>query len=376
MTLACGGAVIAVAAEDALFEEGVVGEESLDLVIDGDGVIGDEIIEDGVIEEGIDDSQGGWAARRITPRDVAGRQAFIRQTSDAYVDPDQPGSLELKYYFDLGEEPLSIGGQFDRIRPIDPDAPVRLDRDEDYEGPSGLFPLSIGNAAPDLAGEWIDYRSKLRPRQVVLLTGSASPDAGLQMLACRVRTSGANQLLVRDVDARRTVDASELIEGVSLTAAMDTWDKPSLLGNGSAFLGRVVAIAKDIDGRYAVDFYGEMLHEDSDCRVWLTDHAHPLGRPVGIRFIEVPIRKDADRVADVAVMGVTYVSDEGATYSIAFDFPMCESPVMAGLRQMAKLLEAADIGDDSERQGQDLETIIGPDLLDEFSRRLVNARYR
>ncbi|MCA9102461.1 MAG: hypothetical protein R3C10_14000 [Pirellulales bacterium] len=377
-------------------------EEALDIVLDGDGVVesnagdagvdGDVIVGegisedglnfDGIVEEGIgDDTLGGvdgqWRARRVEAREVAGRPAFIRQSSQAYEDPDQPHSLELKYYFDLGEAPLELRGNFDRLPPLDPDAPVVLEANRDYEGPAGLFPRTISNRSADSAGEWIDFRSKLRPRQVLLLdVVGTPPKRSLRMLNVRVRADGVNHMLVRDLDAQRMIDANELVEGVPLKAAIDVWDKPSLIGNGSAFLGRVIAVLKEIDGRYAVDFYGENLHPDSDCRVWLSGVGDPMGRPVGLRFVELPVRKDEDRVADVPVLGVNFVADDGATRTIAFDFPMCESQTMAGLRQVAKLLEAVDVDLGAGEQSQNLEQIIGPDLLDEFSRRLVNARYR
>src|SRR5262245_38107966 len=63
----------------------------------------------------------GWCLLECSPRVVDGRSVFVRQSAEAFADPDARGGLDLKYFFKLPEElcpakeNLSRGNESERI---------------------------------------------------------------------------------------------------------------------------------------------------------------------------------------------------------------------------------------------------------------------
>jgi hypothetical protein len=362
-------------AEEAIVEEGVV--------VDSEPTVTDEG-ETTVVETG---SSTEWSARPIRQREVGAVPAYVRQSSDAFENPDARQSLELKYYFEVPDA-MAMATSLDR-RQGDP-ALGRIELD----GPAALgdladrFPLDFGraaeateaNAEAQNAGaeaQWLDYVSGDRAKLVaVLLPATAgkekeiAADAGdpandAWLLVLRVKLAGDHWVVDKKL-AARAIDAQELPPPSPGRMRLDTWDRPMGLGSKSVFLGRLIGVLKVVDGRYAVDFYGEALHPDSDCRVWLAPPEHSLGTPRGIRFSELPVRKADDRVATAWVLLVDYETSAGARSTIALDYPICRPAIMA---QMSKI-------NNPRKPGPDLQKLLGDDLLDEFTRRIVDGTYK
>jgi hypothetical protein len=147
------------------------------------------------------------------------------------------------------------------------------------------------------------------------------------------------------------------------------------LGDRAAFVGRVIGVLKRIDNRYAVDFYGESLHVDSDCRVWLSPVGHAWGRPVAIRFVDLPVKKGPDAIGRVSALAIRYEDGQSSGRWIAIDYPLCRSPMLEQLRQIARRLESRSSGR-NRRSPPQLSDIVGEDLADELERRLVDGVYR
>lgn len=332
-------------------------------------IVDDETV---VSEEGTSQGDGGWKARRISLRKVGETPAFTRHSSEAFEDPDDRMSLELKYYFDLPVESAadiaaSTAGKLSRGRKLDPSANL-------IAGPqiqsSGIGiplpqPLHIGAGNIENDVEWLDYQSGDKAKVIAGLF--AANEDSLALVVARVAPHEQGLALDKQI-ALRQVKADELPARCLDGGLLDTWDRPRSLGSRAMFLGRVIAVLKQQGGRFAVDFHGEMLHPDSDCRVWLWREESGIGRPVGIRFVEIPVKKSAGTVGTTWVLAVVIAGNDPPVRAIAFDYPLCRPAIMAQLQRT---------GENSSSGSQpDLEKLVGADLLDEFARRLVNGTYR
>jgi hypothetical protein len=385
---------VATACEDpVVVEEAVVVEDGL--VVDEEGIVsespaGDD--GDAAVVEG--DSAAEWNARPIAQRKVGDTGVYVRQSSDAFFDPDARQALEPKYYFEV-DGALPPAASLDR-RQGEP-APMRIELGDDpaLAALASRFPLDFGakdeqaraggvearNSGAEARNsgaeaQWLDYVSGDRAKLLVVLlppmkSGTSTTDAAgdaanqAQLLVLRVKQAG-DHFVVDKVVAERSIDAKELAPAGAGRLRLDTWDRPMGLGSKAVFLGRVIALLKVVEGRYAVDFYGEALHPDSDCRIWLSPPGHELGTPRGIRFSELPVRKGADRVATAWVLDVDYERADGTHATIALDYPICRPAIMA---QMSKL-------NNPRKPGPDLQKLLGDDLLDEFTRRIVDGFYK
>jgi hypothetical protein len=375
--------------DPTVVEEAIVVEEGL--IVD-EGIVSESAEgedSDATIVEG--DAAAEWNARPIAPRMVGEAPIYVRQSSDAFFDPDARQALEPKYYFEI-EEPLPAATSLDR-RQGEP-APTRIELGDDpaLAPLASRFPLEFSdknetsNAEARNSGaealisgaeaQWLDYVAGDRAKLVaVLLPPAKTSDATTsdtseaatqaQLLVLRVKQAG-DHWVVDKLIAERSIDARELAPAAAGRLRLDTWDRPMGLGTKAVFVGRVIGVLKVIDGRYAVDFYGEALHPDSDCRVWLSPPGHELGTPRGIRFSELPVRKGTDRVATAWVLAVDYERPDGEHATIALDYPICRPAIMA---QMSKL-------NNPRKPGPDLQKLLGEDLLDEFTRRIVDGTYK
>ena len=398
--LSAGWPAWTTAGEDAvLVEEAIVVEEGL-VVDEEEGIVSESPAGeegDAAVVEG--DSATEWNARPIAQRKVGDAPVYVRQSSDAFFDPDARLALEPKYYFEV-EEPLPPAASLDRRQGEPTPARIELSDDPALADLADHFPLRFGAEAPNTGAEardsgaearnsgaeaqWLDYVSGDRAKLVVVLlppvkasdaitanvagdsTDSSSDAADqAQLLVLRVKQAG-DHWVVDKLVAERSFAAGELAPASAGRLRIDTWDRPMGLGSKAVFLGRVIAVLKVVDGRYAVDFHGEALHPDSDCRVWLSPPGHELGTPRGIRFSELPVRKGADRVASAWVLTVDYERADGERATIALDYPICRPAIMA---QMSKL-------NNPRKPGPDLQKLLGDDLLDEFTRRIVDGTYK
>lgn len=374
-------------ARDAVAEDPVVVEEAIvvedGLVVDEEGVVSESPASDegdAAVVEG--DAVAEWNARPIAQRKVGDTSVYVRQSSDAFFDPDARQALEPKYYFEI-DEALPPAASLDRRQ--SETAPTRFELSDDpaLAALASRFPLDFsvkdedssaaaGAPRPEarISGaeaQWLDYVSGDRAKLVaVLLPPVKDSDSDqAQLLVLRVKQAG-DHFVVDKVVAERSLAAKELAPAAAGRLRLDTWDRPMGLGSKAVFLGRVIAVLKIVDGRYAVDFYGEALHPDSDCRVWLSPPGHDLGTPRGIRFSELPVRKGADRVATAWVLAVDYERADREHATIALDYPICRPAIMA---QMSKL-------NNPRKPGPDLQKLLGDDLLDEFTRRIVDGTYK
>lgn len=332
-------------------------------------IVGDDTV---VVSE---DAETTTHAIAISPREVDGQPAFHRQSSEAFVDPDDRLNLQPKYYFDLPEEATSeiVGPHLGRATSKHPIQQIALaddfkdDQIELTAEQRGWFPLSAEQAgARNIVWEWLDYQADPASKLIVMCLPT---DDGAVLHVMTGEQQQTDWLLKRQL-AARTIPQDELPQDASPRDILDTWDRPQSLGQKAAFFGRIIALLKQVDGRHAIDFYGEALHTDSDCRLWLP----PLeGRPMTLRFIDLPIIKDDGQVAPVTVIGVTYEDEAGVQHSIALDYPLCSPPLLEQLRRLAAS-RGPTTGDPSA--GPDLAKLIGADVLDEFARRLVAGTYR
>lgn len=368
---AAGGKVPDVVGEASIVEDGIVVEEEGIVSESPAGKEGDAA----VVES---DSAAEWNARPIAQRKVGDAPVYVRQSSDAFFDPDARQALEPKYYFEV-EKPLPPAASLDRRQGEPAPARIELSDDPALADLADHFPLDFGADARSLGAEaqWLDYVSGDRAKLVAVLlppakaSGATTADATgdpanqAQLLVLRVKQAG-DHWVVDKLVAERSMAAGELAPASAGRLRIDTWDRPMGLGSKAVFLGRVIAVLKIIDGRYAVDFYGEALHPDSDCRVWLSPPGHELGTPRGIRFSELPVRKGADRVATAWVLAIDFERADGERATIAIDYPICRPAIMA---QMSKL-------NNPRKPGPDLQKLLGDDLLDEFTRRIVDGTYK
>lgn len=335
-------------------------------------VVGED---EAVIADEGDAADAGWNARPIPLREVGDRQAFIRQSSEAFDDPDERLSLELKYYFELpAEQAKELAESAGQMRGQSQSAAgAQLSA-----GPStasapwaAALPLPLGNAPNSKRRaevEWLDYQTGPNPKAIVALLDAAAGSPAASLLVARV-TAGVDGVQIDKQTAVRELDGAQLPGDCAAGGLLDVWDRPKSLGSRAMFLGRVIAVLKQIDGRYAVDFYGETLHPESDCRVWLWKVGAPQGRPQGIRFVEAPVKKGPDAVADVWTLAIITQPAEGEIAAVAIDYPLCRPAIMAQLQR-------APAAGESAAPPPDLEKLVGADLLDEFARRLVNGTYR
>ena len=362
-------------------EDPVVVEQAI--VVEEEGIVSESPASDegdAAVVEG--DTAAEWNARPIAQRKVGDTSVYVRQSSDAFFDPDARQALEPKYYFEV-EEPLPPTASLDRRQGESAPARFELSDDPALAALASRFPLDFTVKEGDSDAEarnsgaevrnsgaeaqWLDYVSGDRSKLVaVLLPPVKDSDSDqAQLLVLRVKQAG-DHWVVDKLVAERSLAAKELAPAAAGRLRLDTWDRPMGLGSKAVFLGRVIAVLKIVDGRYAVDFYGEALHPDSDCRVWLSPPGHELGTPRGIRFSELPVRKGADRVATAWVLAVDYERADREHATIAIDYPICRPAIMA---QMTKI-------NNPRKPGPDLQKLLGDDLLDEFTRRIVDGTYK
>ena len=229
--------------------------------------------------------------------------------------------------------------------------------------------------------KWLDYNSR-RPKLLAMLTGlNGSSDSGGQVSLAVIRSHASDDSLQLDkMLAERTLPRSELVEPSRPSAILATWDFPNGLANKAAFLNRLVALLKQIDGRCCVDFYGTNLHTDGDCRLWLAPKDDPLGRPFAIRFVDIPVRKETGKIAAVTVLAVTLRAVDGSISEIGLDFPLCRPALMEQIQKLTASSKSKASGGPTPgrklQNGPDLVNLVGDDLLEEFARRLVNGTYR
>ncbi len=342
-------------------DEAVVVEEDAAVVSDEDGVVSD------------DEDRSVFTARQVVQRKVGEKLAYIRQSTEAFADPDQPKNLELKYYFQLQGDATFGAGNLKRdpgqrgltLSAGQPAPPAPL---------ASRLPLSVLPDVPaDAAVEWQDYLAAPAPRNLVVLLRPIGNDQPAKLLAIRVEGEG-NALTIKKLSAERDVPADHLPKAAALGDLLDTFDKPAGLSAKAAMFGRLTAVLKLVDGRYAVDIYSERLHPDSDCRVWLTPANHPWGRAVAVGFRQLPIRRGADAVVEVTVLSVAFEDRNGKRTAIAFDYPLCSPAIVEQFRK-AQAQQAGKPAAAKPNQ-PDLAKMLGEDVLAEFELRLVNAPYK
>jgi hypothetical protein len=318
----------------------------------------------------------GWSARAIEPRPINGTLAYVRHSSDAFADPDQRTSLEAKYYFVLDKLP-DAGDPLQSSVPLNYQQISPSDKSAELAAFAELLQAASGKRgeASGIDARWLDYNSPKPKLLVVFRAKEPSDQVGGQprgwLAVIRAKTEGP-RLLLDKVIGRRELPSAEFDNPTAVRPRLATWDFPKDLAAKALFLNRLVAVLQQVDGRYCVDFYGANLQRDGDCRLWLMPAGDPLGKPIGICFIDIPVRKESGRVAPVSVLAVTLAATDGATRRIAFDFPLCRPAIMEQFESQA----AANKRSDNKQQGPDLVKIVGEDLLDEFARRLVNGVYR
>ncbi|MBX9788152.1 MAG: hypothetical protein K2Y37_04495 [Pirellulales bacterium] len=347
-------------------------------VVVEEGTVADEG-EAAVVEVG---ATTEWSARPIRRREVGDQAAFVRQSSDAFENPDARGSLEIKYYFEV-PEPLAAAVSLDRHQGASVPQRIELDDPAMLGDLAERFPLDFSNSSTasetgsGTEAQWLDYVAGDRAKLVAVLLpplpdADKSDDAagahdadGAWLLVLRLKLAGDRWVVDKKV-AARAIDGRELAPASPGRMRLDTWDRPLGLGSRAVFVGRLIGVLKLVDGRYAVDFYGEALHPDSDCRVWLAPPDHSLGTPQGIHFSELPVRKGEDRVATAWVLSVDYEATDGTRATIAIDYPLCRPAIMAAMSKVS----------DPRKPGPDLQKLLGDDLLDEFTRRIVDGSYK
>lgn len=320
-----------------------------------------------------DDSAAAWSPALVRPREVDGARGYSRQSSDAFTDPDQRLSLEAKYSFELDLADLPKLGNLVRGHSTAGTWTITCS-DAAKLGPlAELLPMEVKpvEAVAGVELEWLDYESGKPPR---LLVAMVAPDDAAEATVEVVRgDTKAAEFVATKVEASRSIPSVELPPGCLPGGRLDVWDRPASLGSRANFYGRVIAVLKLIEGRYAVDFLGDALHSDSDCRLWLGGADHAWGRPVGIRFVEIPILKEGDRIVPTGVLGVIFENAAGERRAMGFDFPLCSAPTLVQLRKLSQGLGGSG---GKSSPPPDLAKLVGEDVVDELSRRLVDGEYR
>lgn len=338
-------------------------------------VVGED---EAVVSETSDAQASAWNARAISLRPVGDKPAYVRQSSEAFEDADARLGLELKYYFELPptkiDSTAAIEGPLAKGRKLEPGEQLLAGPEITSQPWAGALPLALDSMSlrPGFDVEFVDYEAGAKAKVIaaILPPGKSAGDKSTLIVA---RTSSAaGGLQIDKTNAVREFPTAELPQHCVPGGLLDTWDRPKTLGSRALFVGRVIAVLKLVDGRYAVDFYGEALHPDSDCRVWLWRDGDSLGKPVGIQFTEVAVKKGPDAVGNAWVLAVAIDGAGDALRTIAFDYPLCKPAVMAQLQAAAPKPGAGG----KAAPPPDLEKMVGSDLLDEFSRRLVNGTYK
>lgn len=275
-----------------------------------------------VVEEASETPSGPVEAPK---RAVEGREVFLRPNAEAFVDPDQRLNLEPKYYFLLAEESANAG-----------------------------FAKAAADHRP--AGRWqLDYRSAdPRPESALLLEQDHEG-------RLRVLRTGPPAQAVKTL-AERKPDADAKFHG---DPACDALDRPQRGEPGAGLLGRTIAVLRAHGDRYAIDFHNESLTPEADRRLWLPQSIAAGGSPRGLCFTEIDVQA-ATGAKRVAVISVLY-----ADRWIGFDFPLARSPALENLRKMA--LRAAESKNPAAAPSLDASKLLGEEVIDELSRRLVDA---
>jgi len=389
--------------------------------------IGDD--ETAIVVEEDETAIAEWTTRPAVIRQSDDGAIYLRTTDAAFENPDARMALELKYHFPLVEAPMwncdplnrHSGGPVNNgdeqgdddstdanDSVVEGEDSERAERSEDDELTPGLlarlidgekqFPLRLDT--PGIEVQWLDYRARLRPKHAVLLIGNQpvseellavdvpdvvedvdaagagrsdeATDASLRVLRLN-RTLGGGWRVMRQV-ASVSLKEEDMIAAAMGRCLLDTWDRPPDVGGRISFWGRVIAVLIQPDDRYAVDFYGESLNEESHCRVWLTGEEHPWGIPQAIRFIEIPIAEDTEATPrEISVLAIRYVDAAGDEHAIAIDFPLCRTPMLDQLQRLAKSMGRRR--GRGGRGGFSAQRLLGDELLDELSRRLVDGHY-
>ncbi len=301
-------------------------------------------------------------APTIARTDAKGQRYFRRRTTEAFVDPDQPQNLEAKYHFELAadESPPAASAVSLATRLVAaPDAELAELADR--------LPLPL--ASPDTGVEWawLDYATR-SPKILVLLLppGESAPAA---LVVCRV-ASGQGERQVERLLAFR--ELPDLGPGVShAVRKLAVWDRPASLGPKGMLLGRVVALLTKPCERFAVDLFGERLHPDSDCRLWLTSATHRWGPPQGLYLASIPLVRESGRKTLLGVLAVDYATPDGAR-RVGLELPMCITPALEQMRQAANQAGRTGRGTSASEAAK----LLGEELVEEIESRLVNAKAR
>ncbi len=344
-------------------EPAIVVEDEAVVVSDGEG---DTVI----VEESADQV---WKALPVKIREVGGETAFIRQSTDAYVDPDDPMNLEPNYFFVLEDIPWSEEGNLSRGEASAGES-ISLGRRARNLSFAKAFPIpdNLEKLDGDLHLEWLDMQvGALDTRRVMVALYVPDDSAAAKLAVLRLRKQRGSWSVER-VGAAKELAPGSIPAGVAPGSVIDTYNPPDELGGARVFFSKIIAVLTEVDGRYAIEFNGDSLSDTGVTRVMLTPVDHPLGRPVDIRFIEIPIARQDDRVAPATVLAVLYEAADGERTAIAIDYPLASTPLMVQMRQL--------VTRDNNRGGEDdtedrLTKLLGADLVDELSRRLVNAQY-
>jgi hypothetical protein len=308
-----------------------------------------------------------FRALAIEPREADGQPYFIRQSSDAFVDPDQRLSLEAKYYFVLGAPPPSSTKQDEVAFYFE--AP---DSEEVVEAVGELASTVTKHQPMKAMGGWLDANAKPQPSRLAIYLGGANQgdgkaSSGGKLLVCRAAPGEGEVAAIESVLAHRELPADEQVIDVTL------WEIPEAWKSKATLLSRLVALLKRVDGRYCVDFYSQSLNAEADCRLWLTAEDHPLGQPIALAFAPLAIRKESQQIVPTDIVVVTYSRGENQRTRIGVDFPLCRPALM---EQMQRLTAARRPQGNRAAKGPDLSKLLGADLLEEFSRRIVNGTYK
>jgi hypothetical protein len=327
-------------------------------------VVGDDV---GVVSDETS-ALSGWCLLECPQRTVDGRTVFVRQSAEAFEDPDARQGLEPKYFFKLAEDLSPPRENLSRPNDAHKLAALSLPDGRRFDfAPATDDDLEENPAAE---AEWIDWRAKPSAKSLATLWIDDQQQAHLQVLEADPDQPG----VIRKVLAERSFPASELVLPHQKGGLLDTCDRPELRPREATFFGRVIALLKQVDGRYVVDLYGEKLHEDSDCRVQLTPAEHPWGRPIAVQFAEIPVRRGDGRIADVSVLAVTYRNDDGSLRHVGVEFPLCNTIALSQLRKMSALIPKNASA--QAKPGPDVRKLLGPDVAEELERRLVDGHYR
>lgn len=308
-----------------------------------------------------------FRALAIDPREADGQSYFIRQSSDAFVDPDQRQSLEAKYYFVLGAPPADSTKEEEVAFYFETPA-----SDEIVRSFGELASTATKQRPAKAMGGWLDANAKPQPSRLAIYLGGASQEGGKSggggtLLICRAAPGEGDAAAIESVTAQRELAADEPVIDIAL------WEIPEAWKSKATLLSRLVALLKRVDGRYCVDFYSQSLNAEADCRLWLTAEDYPLGRPIALAFAPLAIRKESQQIAPTDIVEVTYLGSENQRTRIGVDFPMCRPALM---EQMQRLTAARRPQGNRAAKGPDLSKLLGADLLEEFSRRIVNGTYK